>query len=110
MKRFAGLTLALALLLLLPGEAAAQGRGSPYTPSALKTLDVGLVRPVMLVVSIAANGFFLGTLPLTFATGVSEQSAYLFVVAPWRFTAARFPGEFETYVDGGTAFGGGARY
>jgi hypothetical protein len=40
---------------------------------------------------------------------VSEQSANLFVIAPWRFTAARFPGEFGAYLDGGTAFGAGSR-
>jgi hypothetical protein len=109
MKPLAVLTLALSLLLFAPGQASAQGRGSPYTPFGMKVLDVGLVRPAMLATSVVANAFFLGTLPLTFPIGVSEQSAYLFVIAPWRFTAARFPGDFGAYVDGGTAFGAGAR-
>ena len=109
MKHLASLVIATAFLLALPGQAAAQSRSLSYTPFGLKVVDVALVRPGMLAVSIAANAFFLGTLPLTFPIGVSEQSAYLFVVAPWRFTAARFPGEFGLYVDGGTAFGSGAR-
>ena len=109
MKHLASLVMAVAFLVVLPGQASAQSRSLPYTPFGLKVVDVALVRPGMLVASIAANAFFFGTLPLTFPIGVSEQSAYLFVVAPWRFTAARFPGEFGMYVDGGTAFGAGAR-
>ena len=109
MKHLAGFLLALPLLFVLPGEASAQGRGSPYTPFGLKLVDVLLVRPPMMVASITANLFFLGTLPLTWPIGVSEQCAYLFVIAPWRFTAARFPGDFGAYVDGGTAFGAGTR-
>jgi hypothetical protein len=109
MKHLARLVIALAFLLILPGQAAAQSLGSPYTPIGLKVVDVALVRPGMVVVSFASTAFFLGTLPLTFPIGVSEESAYLFVMAPWRFTALRFPGAFESYVDGGTAFRAGAR-
>ena len=110
MKHLARLVIALAFLLILPGQAAAQQRfGSPYTPLGLKVVDVALVRPGMVVVSLASNAFFLGTLPLTFPIGVSDECAYLFVMAPWRFTALRFPGAFESYVDGGTAFRAGSR-
>jgi hypothetical protein len=109
LKHLASLVIALAFLLFLPGQAAAQSRGLSYTPVGLKVVDIALVRPVMVGVSFAANAFFLGTLPFTWPIGVSEQSAYLFMVAPWRFTAARFPGEFGLYVDGGTVFGGGTR-
>jgi hypothetical protein len=109
MKQLASLLIALAFLLCLPGQADARTRGSSYTPFGLKVVDVALVRPGMVAVSVASNAFFLATLPLTFPIGVSEQSATLFVVAPWRFTAARFPGEFDAYLDGGTAFGAGSR-
>jgi hypothetical protein len=109
MKQLAGLVIALSFLLVLPGQADARSRGSSYTPFGMKLLDVALVRPGMVAVSVVSNAFFLGTLPLTFPIGVSEQSANLFVIAPWRFTAARFPGEFGAYLDGGTAFGAGSR-
>ena len=108
-RSLASLVIALAFLLVLPAQAQAQGRGSPYTPFGMKFVDVALVRPPMVAVSAAANAFFLATLPITFPIGVSEQSANLFVIAPWRFTAARLPGEFGAYLDGGTAFGGGSR-
>jgi hypothetical protein len=109
MKQLAGLVLALSFLLVLPGEALARSSGSSYTPFGMKVLDVALVRPGMVAVSVVSNAFFLGTFPLTFAIGIGEQSANLFVIAPWRFTAARFPGEFGAYQDGGTAFGAGSR-
>ena len=109
MKTLASLVIAAALLLVLPAQAGAQGPGSPYTPFGMKFVDVALVRPPMVAVSAASNAFFLATLPLTFPIGVSEQAATLFVIAPWRFTAARFPGEFGAYLDGGTAFAGGSR-
>jgi hypothetical protein len=109
MKQLAGLMFALALVCVLPEQADARSRGSSYTPFGMKLLDVALVRPGMVAISVVSNAFFLGTLPLTFPIGVSEQSANLLVIAPWRFTAARFPGEFGAYQDGGTAFGAGSR-
>ena len=104
MKRFAHLVIALAFLFARPGQAAASNPGSPHTSFAMKIVDVALVRPGMVAVSFASNAFFLGTLPLTFPIGVAEQSAYLFVIAPWRFTLARYPGRFNSYEDGGNAF------
>jgi hypothetical protein len=111
MKRFAHLVIALGFLLALAGPAAAlPGKAAPGPGQVLtsnlgmKIVDVLLVRPPMVLVSLASNAFWLGTLPITFPTGVSDESLGLFVVAPWRFTVARYPGRFNSYEDGGNAF------
>lgn len=65
-----------------------------------KILDLVIVRPLSIVVSTASTGFFLGTSPITYAIGVSEPAARILVEAPWRFTNARYLGEFDRYKDG----------
>jgi len=66
---------------------------------ATKILDLSIVRPISIVVSIASTAFCVGTLPFTFPAGVSEPAARIFVEAPWRFTNARYLGEFNHYKD-----------
>lgn len=66
---------------------------------AIKILDLSIVRPISMVVSIVSTAFCVGTLPLTFPVGVSEPAARIFVEAPWRFTNARYLGEFNHYKD-----------
>jgi hypothetical protein len=111
MKRFAHLVIALGILLALPGQAAAlPGQAAPspgkvlFSNFGMKLVDVLLVRPPMLGASLASSAFWLGTLPITFPTGVSDEALSLFVIAPWRFTVARYPGRFNSYEDGGNAF------
>lgn len=106
MKRLFALSLALFSLVLAPLPAAAAGPAR--TSVGMKVLDVALVRPLSAVGSVASTALFLGTLPVTFLTGISDPSAYLFVIAPWRFTSSRYVGEFEAYRDGGDIFGVGS--
>jgi hypothetical protein len=106
MKRILVVSVALFALVLAPLPAAAAGPAR--TPVGMKILDVAAVRPLSAVGSVVSTAFFLGTLPFTFITGVADPSAYLFVVAPWRFTSSRYLGDFESYQDGGDVFGVGA--
>ena len=66
---------------------------------AIKILDLSIVRPISMVVSIASTVFCVGTLPLTYPVGVSEPAARIFIEAPWRFTNARYLGKFNHYKD-----------
>ncbi len=66
---------------------------------ATKILDLVIVRPLSIVVSTASTGLYLGTSPITYTIGVSEPAARILVEAPWRFTNARYLGEFDHYKD-----------
>ena len=85
-----------------PDVALARAEAPPGTAS--KVLDVAFVRPLCMIGSWVTTGIFLGTLPITFMTGVSEGAADVLVLAPWRFTSARYAGDFERYKDGLDAF------
>jgi hypothetical protein len=104
MKYCISLVLALAVFALDVAPASA-APGPSGTSTGVQIADVAVVRPVSLVVAFASTGFFFGTLPLTWLTGVGVPSTYLFLIAPWRYTAAREVGEFDTYRDGGTIYG-----
>jgi hypothetical protein len=52
------------------------------------------------LVSAACNTVFIGSLPLTFPAGVSEPAARVLVEFPWKFTGARYLGEFHHYKNG----------
>ena len=71
----------------------------------LKFVDVVLVRPFTMIGSVLGTGVFLATLPLTFPIGVANGAAEFAMVAPWRFTAARYTGEFNRYKDGRNVLG-----
>jgi hypothetical protein len=102
MKRFAAVALAI-LVWLGPLSAAAAGRQDPHW--SMKALDIAIARPVSLAVSSVSTGLFFGTLPLTFLIGVGDESTYVLLFAPWRYTAARYVGDFAEYKDGRTIFG-----
>lgn len=69
------------------------------TPVAAKIFDVLIVRPISIVMASASTGICIVTLPFTFITGVSEESASVLIEAPWRYTTARFLGEWDHYKD-----------
>lgn len=68
----------------------------------IKILDLIIVRPISAGVACASTIFYIGTSPLTYSIGVGEPSARILVEAPWRFTAARYLGDFDHYKDGKT--------
>ncbi len=100
----------LFFLLLLLGLL---GFGAPLTASAaeewnppwiLKAVDIVLVRPTSMVVSVLSTGVYTVLLPITFPTGVAGEAIYPMVFAPWRFTSERYLGDFNKYRDGGTIY------
>jgi hypothetical protein len=98
------IALAVAAMLLLPLTATAlEGPRGPAF--GLRFVDVVFVRPVMMVGSLASTALAIGLSPLTWMTGVGDESVEYMVVAPWRFTAHRYPGEFAYYKDGRSATG-----
>jgi hypothetical protein len=102
MKRsFAALTVAAALMMPLTATAL-DGYGPPFGS---KLVDVALVRPLTMVGSIASTALAIGLSPLTWMTGVGDESVDYMVVAPWRFTAYRYPGRYSSYKDGRNATG-----
>jgi hypothetical protein len=88
----------LILTLAVCGLAASPSLAEPS--GGTKALDVLVVRPLSLVGSLISTGLFIGTLPVTAPTGVSQEAAYLMVAAPWRFTGGRHIGEWDRYRDG----------
>jgi hypothetical protein len=95
--------LAVAAALMLPFTAtAAEGYGPPFGS---KFVDVALVRPLTMVGSLASTAIAIGLSPLTWMTGVGDESIEYMVVAPWRFTAFRYPGKFSSYKDGRSVTG-----
>ena len=69
-------------------------------PVALMVLDVAIVRPLSACAATGLTVFYVGISPLAYSIGVGEQSARIFVEAPWRFTAMRPLGDFDNYRDG----------
>lgn len=92
-RRLLGLALALSLTL-------APTAGLAHPGVADKILDVAVVRPLGLLFALSGTGLYLGTMPLTYMTGLSEPAARFLVLAPWRYTSARVVGDFGTYQDG----------
>jgi hypothetical protein len=97
MKKKLSVVLALVLILSFVAPVMAYEEPSVWA----KIVDALLVRPACVVGSVAATAFFIATLPVTFPIGVSEQLSYAIVEAPWRFTAGRYPGEYDHYYDEG---------
>lgn len=72
----------------------------PSEPSVgLKIVDIVLVRLPCLGGSIASTAVYLAISPVVYAIGVADQVANAMVVAPWRFTAKRYLGQFNHYKD-----------
>ena len=102
MKR-SSVVVAVLALLILASSVPASALEEP--PLAKKLLDVALVRPVSMVGAFASTALCVVLSPLTYLTGVGNASVYYMVAAPWRFTAARNPGDFHNYVDGRSVTG-----
>jgi len=93
--------LTMATLLAAPAAMATPNDA----PVGLKILDVVVVRPTSFLVSLVSTGIFLGSLPLTYPTGVSYDLGNYMIAAPWRFTSSRYIGNFREYKDRRTTLG-----
>jgi hypothetical protein len=71
-------------------------------------IDLVLVRPPSLALSVASTGVFIATLPITFpigaVSGPKSLSTYM-LKFPWRFTTSRYYGNFSEYRDDRTLTG-----
>ena len=97
-------TMLISLLFALSPAASWATPNEEAPTTGTKVLDIFLVRPLSMVGAFASTGLFLGTLPVTFFTGISEDSVNLLVLAPWRFTSARPIGVYDRYKDGRDIF------
>ena len=69
--------------------------------TALKILDLFFIRPILCVpLASASTAIHIGLSPLTYLSGIGEQSARVLVEAPWRYTNKRLWGDFGHYKDG----------
>lgn len=89
------LSLVFALSLGVPHVAKAE------TNIPLAIVDVALVRPVMMVVSLASTGVYTGLSVPLYMMGISEGAAEVMVEKPWWFTAGRPVGDFANYYEPG---------
>jgi hypothetical protein len=87
--------LTMSMLLVAPAAMAEPADA----PVGLKILDFVLVRPTSFVISAASTAVFIGTVPLTFPMGVSQDLGTYMVVVPWRYTSSRHYGNFSEYRD-----------
>jgi len=103
MKRI-GIALALigALLVVTPSTAMAHDSTRPNPNIGMKLLDVLLVRPLMVPVSIVCTAVGLPLTLITWPIGVAPEVLTYTIVAPWRFTSTRYVGDFRNYEDGRT--------
>ena len=100
MKKEVFVVLLVAMLLAVPISQAYGDEADGKPPVALKVVDVVIVRPVSAAVAAALTAVSVGTMPLAYVCGIGEHSARILIEAPWRFTAARKIGEFDSYKDG----------
>ncbi len=94
------------LRLLMLSLVFALSLGVPYAAKAetnvpLAIVDVALVRPVMMVVSIASTAVYTGLSVPFYMMGVSEGAARVMVERPWWFTGGRPVGDFTHYYEPG---------
>jgi len=98
-KRLVSILAVIAILTLFSSSVFAQEiRQNP--PAGLKVLDILVVRPLSACAACATTAFCVGTMPVAYIIGIGEPSARILVEAPWRFTAARYLGDFSHYKDG----------
>ena len=93
--------LALALLLA-PTSALALEGGHPEPSVGMKILDALVIRPPSLLATLGSTAAYLGTLPFTYPTGIAPEVGRYMMIVPWRWTTARFLGDFHHYKDGRT--------
>jgi hypothetical protein len=100
MKSEIFVALLVAMLLAVPISQAYGDEADGKPPVALKVVDVVIVRPVSAAVAAGLTAVSVGTMPLAYVCGIGEHSVRILIEAPWRFTAARKFGEFNSYKDG----------
>jgi len=100
MKREMFVVLLVAMLSTVPIYQAYGDEAEGKAPVALKIVDVVIVRPVSAVVAVGLTAVSIGTIPAAYIIGIGEHSVRILVEAPWRFTAARKFGKFNSYKDG----------
>lgn len=111
MRIFICTVLTAVTLLAAPAAMAERDDGpvpGSLAPGWLMAIDLVLVRPPSIVLSIASTAIFVASLPITFpigaATGPRSLPTYL-VEAPWRFATSRYYGDFARYRDHRTITG-----
>ncbi len=98
-KRLVSILAVVAILTLFSSSVFAQEvRQNPSV--GIKVLDILVVRPVSACVAATTTAFCVGTMPVAYIIGIGEPSARILIEAPWRFTAARYLGDFHNYKDG----------
>jgi hypothetical protein len=93
------MVLTMATLLAAPAAMAERDDGPAPAPGWLMALDFVFVRPPSFAISIASTGVFIGSLPITFPIGTSTHLGTYMIKAPWRYTTARYFGNFHEYRD-----------
>ena len=97
-RQIVSIVLIVLTLTFFSSFASAQELGRPETVP-FKILDLIIVRPISAGVSCLTTALYLGTFPLTYVAGESEQSEKILVEAPWKFTHERALGELIRYRD-----------
>lgn len=100
MKKIGIFILVSLLFTLFSSFALAEELSHLQPTGGMKILDLVVVRPLSICVSTLSTAFYIVTVPITFPAGVSEPAARILVEAPWRYTGARYLGEFDRYKDG----------
>jgi len=96
---FICMALTMATLLAAPAAMAERDDGPAPASGWLMALDFVFVRPPSFVMSVVSTGAFVGSLPITFPIGASSHLGTYMIKAPWRFTTARYFGNFYEYRD-----------
>jgi hypothetical protein len=100
MKKLAFILVTIIFVVSASAASAESATTKERAPLVLMILDIAIVRPVSAVVATGLTGVCIGSMPLAFVAGVGEESARILVEAPWRFTGARYLGDFHNYKDG----------
>ncbi len=93
------LVIVLVLFFITPTFAYDPRPESERASVGLMVVDVLLVRPPCVALSTLSTGVFLAISPFVYVLGVGNSVAKTMVELPWRFTAVRYPGEFNHYTD-----------
>jgi hypothetical protein len=92
--------LTIVTLLAAPAAMAERDDGPEPANGWLMALDFVFVRPPSFVLSLASMTIFTASLPITYPIGVASSHLGTYMVTvPWRFTSARYFGDFANYRD-----------
>ena len=92
----------LTIVTLLAAPAAMAERSDRPEPANgwLMAVDFVFVRPPSFILSFVSTGIFVASLPITYPIGVSSSHLGTYMVTvPWRFSSARYFGDFANYRD-----------